>query len=123
MTLLRSLTRWLRPKPRTIRKIVPTTKLRFLALEDRIAPAVSFKGVDTAFQLGQLGGFAAAPPNAMAAVGPSYVVENLNGTFAIYDKVGNLVPGYPKSGNNFFDPPPSQHSDVIHYFDTRILFD
>src|SRR5439155_12206570 len=113
--LLRSLTRWLRAKPRTIRKPVPNTKLRLLALEDRIAPAIGFTAIDTQDQLNLLGGFAAAPPNAMAAVGPNHIVENLNGSFAIYGKTVNLLNCYPIRCNTFFDPAYSG-TDAIHFF-------
>lgn len=43
-----------------------------------------------------------APPDTNMAVGPNDVVQWVNIRFAIYDKSGNIRPGYPKLGNAFW---------------------
>jgi hypothetical protein len=43
-----------------------------------------------------------APPDTNMAVGPNDVVQWVNVQFAIYDKAGNIRPGYPKLGNAFW---------------------
>jgi hypothetical protein len=43
-----------------------------------------------------------APPDTNMAVGPNHVIQWVNVRFAIYDKLGNILPGYPKPGNAFW---------------------
>lgn len=43
-----------------------------------------------------------APPDTNMAVGPNHVIQWVNVRFAIYDKSGNIRPGYPKPGNAFW---------------------
>src|SRR5580765_6157675 len=43
-----------------------------------------------------------APPDTNMAIGPNHVVQWVNVRFAIYDKSGNILAGYPKPGNAFW---------------------
>src|SRR5262252_5339188 len=43
-----------------------------------------------------------APPDTNMAVGPNHIVQWVNVRFAVYDKAGNIYPGYPKLGNAFW---------------------
>jgi hypothetical protein len=43
-----------------------------------------------------------APPDTNMAVGPNHIVQWVNIRFAIYDKSGNILAGYPKAGNAFW---------------------
>ena len=62
-----------------------------------------------------------APPDTNMAIGPNHVVQWVNVKFAIYDKSGNILPGYPKLGNafwqNFGGPCETQNSGdpIIQY--------
>ena len=62
-----------------------------------------------------------APPDTNMAVGPNHVVQWVNVNFAIYDKTGHILPGYPKPGNAFWagfgGPCESQNSGdpIIQY--------
>jgi hypothetical protein len=69
------------------------------ALQSESGPFVNsvgglgFEGVDAS-------GF--APPDTNMAVGPNHIVQWVNVRFAIYDKSGIMLPGYPKPGNAFW---------------------
>jgi Bacterial Ig domain len=52
-----------------------------------------FEGVDAS-------GF--APPDTNMAVGPNHIVQWVNVRFAIFNKSGIMLPGYPKPGNAFW---------------------
>ena len=54
---------------------------------------VGFEGVPAQFY---------APPDTNMAVGPNHIVQWVNVRFAIYDKAGNILAGYPKPGNAFW---------------------
>ena len=41
-----------------------------------------------------------SPPDPAAAVGPNHIVEMTNGLWSVYDKDGNIEPGYPKNVND-----------------------
>ena len=43
-----------------------------------------------------------APPDTNMAVGPNHIVQWVNVRFAIYDKSGNMLSGYPEPGNAFW---------------------
>src|SRR5262249_58809436 len=43
-----------------------------------------------------------APPDTNMAVGPNHIIQWVNTQFAIYDKAGHILPGYPKAGNAFW---------------------
>ncbi|HYL38616.1 MAG TPA: hypothetical protein VEV17_22050, partial [Bryobacteraceae bacterium] len=43
-----------------------------------------------------------APPDTNMAVGPNHIVQWVNLSLAIYDKSGNILPGYPKEGNTIW---------------------
>ncbi len=47
-------------------------------------------------------GCATVPPDPEMAVGPNHVMVVVNVAFAIYDKSGNIEPGYPKYFEDFF---------------------
>jgi hypothetical protein len=42
------------------------------------------------------------PPDTNMAVGPNHIVQWVNAQFAVFDKSGNILPGYPKPGNAFW---------------------
>lgn len=43
-----------------------------------------------------------SPSDANLAVGPDHVVQVANDQYAIFDKAGNLFPGYPKAGTELY---------------------
>jgi hypothetical protein len=62
-------------------------------------PGISFTGVGVG-----LGNYSdcCAPPDTNMAVGPNHIVQWVNLDYAIFDKSGNLLPGFPKPGNSFW---------------------
>jgi hypothetical protein len=42
------------------------------------------------------------PPDTNMAVGPNHLIHWVNLSYAVYDKLGNLLPGYPKSGDSIW---------------------
>ena len=58
-----------------------------------VTPGLGFDGVPS-------NGY--APPDTNMAVGPNHVIQWVNVRFAIYDKSGTMLPGYPKLGNAFW---------------------
>src|SRR2546421_9568916 len=112
--LARSLTAWLRPRRRPIRRrpappLCP--RLWLERLDDRVAPAVGFTGT-TFSQSGYI------PPDTNGAIGPNHFVESVNGAFAIYSRTGTLVSRV--NPNTFFDPDGPQGNNGV--FDPRIVY-
>lgn len=64
-------------------------------------------------------GCATTPPDPELAVGPDHVVAVVNVAFAVYDKMGNLLPGHPKFFANFFAGVPGCGGE----FDPNVLYD
>jgi hypothetical protein len=62
-------------------------------------PGVSFDGVGVG-----LGNYSdcCAPPDTNMAVGPNHIVQWVNLDYAVFDKSGKLLPGYPKPGNSIW---------------------
>src|SRR5678816_698719 len=56
-------------------------------------PGPGFEGVDAS-------GF--APPDTNMAIGPNHIVQWVNVRFAVFNKSGIMLPGYPKQGNAFW---------------------
>jgi hypothetical protein len=76
-------------------------------------PAAGFQGLKFG-----CAGTSLAPPDQGLAVNQSYVLEMVNACVAVYDKAGNLQPGFPKSLDAFFGLNPSAFT-----FDVRALYD
>ena len=62
-------------------------------------PGVNFIGVGKG-----LGNYSdcCAPPDTNMAVGPNHIVQWVNLDYAVFDKSGNLLPGYPKPGSSIW---------------------
>jgi hypothetical protein len=58
------------------------------------------------------------PPDMALAVSENFVVQVVNTFIAVYDKRGNLQPGFPKSMDSFFGLPSSQYTT-----DPRAFYD
>ncbi|MEP6913294.1 MAG: fibronectin type III domain-containing protein, partial [bacterium] len=56
-------------------------------------PGIGFDGV---------GANGSAPPDTNMAVGPNHIVQWVNTQFAVFDKAGIILPGYPKPGNTLW---------------------
>jgi len=56
-------------------------------------PGTGFEGIDAS-------GY--APPDTNMAVGPNHIVQWVNVRFAVFNKSGIMLPGYPKQGNAFW---------------------
>ncbi len=67
-------------------------------------PSVSFDGVFSNV----------SPPDPSGAVGPNHIVEMTNSVWAVFDKSGNVAPGFPKSIN---DPLGTGNGDPIVLYD------
>lgn len=63
------------------------------------APLTSFEGI----------GQDISPPDPSMAVGPNHVVTMENGAWAVYDKSGNIFPGFPRDLNDPLSGP--NHAD------------
>ena len=50
------------------------------------------------------------PPDMAIAVGQQFVVQFVNSSIAVYDKNGNLQPGFPKSADTFFGLPSGRYT-------------
>jgi len=57
----------------------------------------NFEGVSNSAQSG-VSGFTVVPPDTNGDVGPNHYVQWVNLAFAVYDKTGGMLPGYPKAG-------------------------
>ncbi len=55
-----------------------------------------------------------SPPDPSGAVGPNHIVEMTNSVWAVFDKSGNVAPGFPKSIN---DPLGTGNGDPIVLYD------
>lgn len=64
-----------------------------------VTPGIHFDGVGVG-----LGSYSdcCAPPDTNMAVGPNHIVQWVNLDYAVFDKTGNLLPGYPKSGSSIW---------------------
>jgi len=60
------------------------------------SPGVNFDGV------GSPNTCNCAPPDTNMAIGPNHIVQWVNTSFAVYDKTGAILPGYPKAGNSLW---------------------
>ncbi len=94
--------------------------LRLEPLEERSLPSITvvsgFDGLD--FNSSQCN---CVPPDTIAAVGSSHVIETPNSAITITDKSGNPVGGYPKSFASFFAPvSPGPNSNL---FDPQVYYD
>jgi hypothetical protein len=59
-------------------------------------PGIGFEGVSAPNSCN------CAPPDTNMAVGPNHIVQWVNTSFAVYDKLGIIQPGYPKAGNSLW---------------------
>ncbi len=67
---------------------------------------------------------AAVTPSDMAlAVSPQFVLQVVNDCLSVYDKSGNVKPGYPKSVTTFFGLPPNNLTTGQFASDPRAFFD
>jgi hypothetical protein len=78
--------------------------------------AVNFDGPDMSESCD---GCATVPPDPEMAVGPDHIIVVVNVAFAIYDKSGNILPGYPKYFADFF----SGVTGCTGEFDPNVLYD
>src|SRR5262245_8543388 len=110
-------------RPRIVREAPALSKrawVRLETLEDRLAPAVGFAGINQQNQINAVGS-TGWPPDTMGAVGPNHFAEFINGSFAVYSKAGVLL--QHSNPDTFFDPdgpgPIASHGTS----DPRILYD
>ena len=79
-----------------------------------VVPGVHFDGVDDTV-------CDCAPSDANMAAGPNHLLQTVNTAWAVYDKNGNIFPGFPKTLGSIWDaigPPCNQNSgDVIAQYD------
>lgn len=68
-----------------------------LHVPENRAPITTFEGI----------GLNVSPPDPSMAVGPNHVVTMENGMWAVYDKSGNLAPGFPRDLTNPLQAPGS----------------
>jgi hypothetical protein len=70
-----------------------------------LGPALTGIGLSPRFAAHQqTPGLDGTPPDLAVAVSGNFVVEFVNNSISVYDKLGNLKPGYPKSADTFFTP-------------------
>lgn len=83
------------PAPRLanagIRPLTPGTNTNFQGMADSAATCPFFGGC--------------APPDMAVAASPSWVLQGVNTSFAVYDTNGNLQSGWPKTAQSFLGVP------------------
>jgi hypothetical protein len=77
----------------------PSVRLELIRLEDRVTPSVSVLSSFQGMNYGNAPG--SVPPDTIAAVGPSEVIETVNTDIAIYNKSGTPILN-PTSLSTFF---------------------
>ncbi len=84
-----------RPRPRVPQSTIPNNG------PDPVIQQLAGPNLNAASlaSFGGLGAAGVAPPDTNMAVGPNDIVQWVNLSFAVYDKSGNMRPGYPKAGN------------------------
>jgi hypothetical protein len=80
---------------------------------ESLTPGVSAKFAGLGYACGRF-----IPPDMALAVGPTYVLQAINGCVAVHDKSGNIQPGFPKSLNAFM-----LLGGGAFVFDPRALYD
>jgi Bacterial Ig-like domain (group 2)/PKD domain len=78
----------------------PSVRLELIRLEDRVTPSVSVLSSFQGMNYGNAPG--SVPPDTIAAVGPSEVIETVNTSIAIYNKIGGTPILNPTSLSTFF---------------------
>ncbi|HLX59194.1 MAG TPA: LamG domain-containing protein [Ktedonobacteraceae bacterium] len=94
------------------------------------AASVQTAGLTTSFQ-GMADSSAICPPNGCAApdqalaVSPTWVLQGVNTSFAVYSSKGTLQSGWPKNAQNFFGVPnpPNNCATVPYLVDERAFYD
>jgi hypothetical protein len=96
--------------------IIPLRRTRPLAGARALAPSLQDQALQTApgapLELDDeekkprfpgVGASGSAPPDPNLAVGPNHIVQMVNTEVAVYDKSGNIFPGYPKTIGSVFN--------------------
>src|SRR5690349_2731872 len=75
---------------RRIRRVQRSrTLLHVLELEDRVVPSVNLTSTFQGMNFGNTPGY--APPDTIAASGPTEIIETVNSDVAIYSKSGGTI--------------------------------